>query len=128
MAEFKTIISDPKTRRAFNHALSESDSSALIGRSIGDEIDGIFVNLPGYRLQITGGSDGSGVPMRPGLPGGRRKRMLLSHSTGFRPQRPGQRKRKMVRGQDLGPEVSQLNLMIIEYGPKPVEELLGAEE
>ena len=62
MAEFKTIISDPKTRRAFNHALSESDSSALIGRSIGDKIDGIFVNLPGYRLQITGGSDGSGVP------------------------------------------------------------------
>jgi ribosomal protein S6E (S10) len=34
----------------------------------------------------------------------------------------------MVRGQDLGPEVSQLNLKIIEYGPKPVEELLGAEE
>ena len=128
MAEFQAIISDPRQSRAYNHTLSESDSSALIGRSIGDEIDGIFVNLPGYRLQITGGSDGSGVPMRPGLTGGRRQRMLLSHSTGFRPRRSGQRRRKMVRGKELGPEITQLNLKIIEYGPKPVEKLLGAEE
>jgi len=128
MAEFQAIISDPRQSRAYNHTLSESDSSALIGRSIGDEIDGIFVNLPGYRLQITGGSDGSGVPMRPGLTGGRRQRMLLSHSTGFRPRRSGQRRRKMVRGKELGPEITQLNLKIVEYGPKPVEKLLGAEE
>ena len=128
MAEFQATISDPKKSRAFNHTLSESDSSALIGRSIGDEIDGIFVSLPGYRLQITGGSDGSGVPMRPGLTGGRRQRMLLSRSTGFRPRRPGQRRRKMVRGKELGPEITQLNLKIVEYGPKPVEKLLGAEE
>ena len=128
MAEFQAIISDPRQSRAYNHTLSESDSSALIGRSIGDEIDGIFVNLPGYRLQITGGSDGSGVPMRPGLAGGRRQRMLLSHSTGFRPRRSGQRRRKMVRGKELGPEITQLNLKIVEYGPKPVEKLLGAEE
>ncbi len=127
MAEFQANISDPKDYRAYKRTLSESDSSALIGRSIGDEIDGIFVSLPGYRLQITGGSDGSGIPMRPGLAGGQRKRMLLSHSTGFRPQRPGQRKRKMVRGKELGAEITQLNLKIVEYGPKTVEELLGAE-
>ena len=128
MAEFQAIISDPRQSRAYNRTLSESDSSALIGRSIGDEIDGIFVSLPGYRLQITGGSDGSGVPMRPGLAGGRRQRMLLNRSTGFHPQRPGQRRRKMVRGKELGPEITQLNLKIVEYGPKPVEKLLGAEE
>ena len=63
-----------------------------------------------------------------GLAGGRRQRMLLSHSTGFRPRRSGQRRRKMVRGKELGPEITQLNLKIIEYGPKPVEKLLGAEE
>ena len=127
MAEFQAIISDPRQSRAYNRTLSESDSSALIGRSIGDEIDGIFVSLPGYRLQITGGSDGSGVPMRPGLAGGRRQRMLLNRSTGFHPQRPGQRRRKMVRGKELSPEITQLNLKIVEYGPKPVEKLLGAE-
>jgi ribosomal protein S6E (S10) len=33
----------------------------------------------------------------------------------------------MVRGKELGPEITQLNLKIIEYGPKTVEELLGAE-
>ena len=128
MAEFRANISDPEKYRAYKHTLSETDSSALIGRSIGDEIDGIFVSLPGYRLQITGGSDGSGIPMRPALAGGQRRRMLLSRSTGFRPQRSGQRRRKMVRGKELNPEITQLNLKIIERGPKPIEELLGAEE
>ena len=64
MAEFKTVIADPKGKVAYQKVLSEEKSNALVGKSIGEEIDGIFLDLPGYRLKITGGSDESGVPMR----------------------------------------------------------------
>ena len=63
MAEFKTVISDPKSKMAYPKVLTEEKSNALVGKSVGEEIDGIFMDLPGYKLKITGGSDGSGVPM-----------------------------------------------------------------
>ena len=61
MAEFKTVIADPKEKKAYQKVLAEDKSNALVGKSVGEEIDGIFLDLPGYRLKITGGSDNSGV-------------------------------------------------------------------
>ena len=58
MAEFKTVIADPKSKMAYQKVLSEEKSNALVGKYIGEEIDGIFLDLPGYRLKISqcGGS------------------------------------------------------------------------
>ncbi len=127
MAEFKTVIADPKSKMAYQKVLSEEKSNALVGKSIGEEIDGIFLDLPGYRLKITGGSDGSGVPMRGDINGNQRKRLLMTDSVGFTPVRDGQRKRKLIRGKNLSGDISQINLKVIEYGPKSIEELLKAE-
>jgi small subunit ribosomal protein S6e len=127
MAEFKTIIADPKSKMAYQKVLSEEKSNALVGKYIGEEIDGIFLDLPGYRLKITGGSDGSGVPMRGDISGNHRRRLLLTDSVGFTPVKDGQRKRKLIRGKNLSGEISQINLKIIEYGPKSIEELLKPE-
>ena len=44
----------PKSKMAYQKVLSEEKSNALVGKSIGEEIDGIFLDLPGYRLKITG--------------------------------------------------------------------------
>ena len=127
MAEFKTVIADPKGKMAYQKVLSEEKSNALVGKSIGEEIDGIFLDLPGYRLKITGGSDGSGVPMRGDINGNQRRRLLMTDSVGFIPVKDGQRKRKLIRGRNLSGDISQINLKIIEYGPKPIEELLKTE-
>jgi small subunit ribosomal protein S6e len=98
-----------------------------VGKYIGEEIDGIFLDLPGYRLKITGGSDGSGVPMRGDISGNQRRRLLLTDSVGFTPVKDGQRKRKLIRGKNLSGDISQINLKVIEYGPKSIEELLKPE-
>ena len=113
---------------AYPKVLSEEKSNALVGISVGEEIDGIFLDLPGYRLKITGGSDGSGVPMRGDITGNQRRRLLMTDSVGFTPQKKGQRKRKLIRGKNLSSEISQINLKIIEYGPMSIEELFKPEE
>ncbi len=128
MVEFKTVISDPKEKKAYQKIISEDKSNALVGKSVGEEIDGIFLDLPGYRLKITGGSDGSGVPLRGDIEGNQRRKLLVRESVGFHPVKHGQRKRKLVRGRNLSSEVSQINLKILEYGPKSIEELLKPEE
>jgi small subunit ribosomal protein S6e len=124
MAEFKAVINDPKTGRSFKRDITGSLANQLVGRRIGEEIDGLFVGLPGYKLRITGGSDKDGVPMRPDIPGPRRMRPLLSGGVGFHPRRPGVRKRKTVRGNAIGPDILQLNLRIAHYGPKRIEDAL----
>ena len=128
MAEFKTVIADPKSKTTHQKVLSEDKSNALVGKFVGEEIDGIFVELPGYRLKITGGSDKSGVPMRGDINGNQRRKILMRDSVGFNPVKDGQRKRKLIRGRTLSGDISQVNLKVVDYGPKSIEELLKPEE
>ena len=74
------------------------------------------------------GSDGSGVPMRGDIEGSQRRRLLMTNSVGFTPVKDGQRKRKLIRGKNLSGDISQINLKVVEYGPKTIEELLKQEE
>ena len=73
MVEFKAVINDVKTGKSYQMDVSGHHANSLIGKKIGDVVDGIFVSLPGYKLTISGGSDKDGVPMRSDLPGGKRK-------------------------------------------------------
>src|SRR5881409_3743528 len=122
MAEFKAVIADPKTGKAYKKDITGHYANALIGKKIGEDLDGLYVGLPGYKLQITGGSDKDGFPMRTDLPGPRRKRLLLSSGVGFHPVRPGMRKKKTVRGNTVSPDILQLNLKIVVRGPKSIED------
>jgi len=122
MAEFKAVIADPKSGKAYKKDITGHYANALIGKKIGEDLDGLYVGLPGYKLQITGGSDKDGFPMRSDLPGPRRKRLLLSGGVGFHPVRPGMRKKKTVRGNTVSPDILQLNLKIVVRGPKTIED------
>ncbi|MFH0815605.1 MAG: 30S ribosomal protein S6e [Methanobacteriota archaeon] len=123
MAEFRAVISDPKTGMTYQKVVGGNLANSLVGKKIGDKIDGIFVEMPGYKLQISGGSDKDGVPMRSDLPGPRRKMILTAESTGFHPERKGTRKRKNFRGNTVSPDTIQLNMKIIQYGPRAVKEI-----
>jgi small subunit ribosomal protein S6e len=103
-------------------------ANSLIGKKIGDVVDGIFVGLPGYKLEITGGSDKDGFPMRKDLPGPRRKKLLISKSIGFNSKKNGLRRRKTVRGNTIAPDSLQINMKVMQHGMKPISELIKKEE
>ena len=128
MVDFKTIINDAKTGKSYNVAVSGHHANSLTGKCVGEIIDGIFVGLPGYKLQITGGSDGNGTPMRKDLPGNRRRKLLMSEGLGFHEKYPGQRKRTAIRGSTVSAEIVQINMAVAEYGPKSIEECLNPAE
>ncbi len=122
MVEFKAVISDPKTGKTYTRTIAGHYASALIGKKIGDDVDGLFVSLPGYKLRITGGSDKDGFPMRRDIPGPKRRFVLVSGGTGFHPKRRGLRQRKNLRGNTVSAEILQLNLKISQRGPKSIED------
>lgn len=128
MAEFRAVIADPKTGATYQKVISGNHANSLVGKKISEKIDGIFVDMPGYKLQITGGSDKDGFPMRPDLPGPRRRKILTAESTGFHPERKGTRRRKNFRGNTVSPDIIQLNMKIVQYGPRAVKELFPPKE
>jgi small subunit ribosomal protein S6e len=121
MAKFKIIISDPETGTSRVVELEETRAVPLIGRKIGDVIDGSVVDLPGHKAQIIGGSDKDGFPMRRDVHGGVRRRVILSGGVGFNPQNEGERRRKTVHGNVITDEIVQLNMKIVEKPKQPKE-------
>jgi len=130
MVDFKVVVGDVKTGKAHKVNVTGHHANSLVGKNIGEIVDGIFVGLPGYKLKITGGSDKNGTPMRKDLPGNKRRKILLSNGLGFREVYPGERRRKALRGTTISSEIVQINMAVAEYGPKPIDEILApkAEE
>jgi small subunit ribosomal protein S6e len=118
MAKFKIIVSDPETSKSQLVEVEESQAVPLIGRKLGEVIDGAAVKLSGYKLKITGGSDKDGFPMRPNIHGGIRVRAILSEGVGFHPSQKGERKRKTLRGNVITDAIVQINMKIVEKPKK----------
>lgn len=114
LAKFRTIISDPDSGTSKTVELEENRSIPLIGRKIHEVIDGAVVGLSGYKVQITGGSDKDGFPMRQNVHGGVRRKIILGGGAGFNPNKSGERRRKMVRGNIITDEIVQINMKIVE--------------
>jgi small subunit ribosomal protein S6e len=127
MANFKVVISDPKSRKAYQKELDQS-TAGIKGKKIGDKVSGDVLGLQGYELEITGGSDSDGFPMRKDVDGAARKKVLLSSAPGFHSKVSGQRKRKSVRGNTISADISQVNTKVIKFGSQPIEKLLGVKE
>ncbi len=124
--DFRVVVSDPKSGKAYQVELKDAGANKLLGRRIGDKVEGDVLGLPGYSVLITGGSDKEGFPMRTDLPGQRRRKILIAGGTGYHPEAEGKKKRKSVHGRDISADIGQINVKIVETGSKPVEELLGA--
>ena len=114
MAKFKVIVSDPQAGTSKVVELEEARAAPFIGRRVGETIDGSIVDLPAYKVQILGGSDKDGVPMRGNVHGGVRRNVVLSGGAGFSPKKKGERKRKTVRGSTITDEIVQINMKIVE--------------
>lgn len=116
------------TQDGNTYQIEIEDASQLVGKEIGDTFKGGIVGLDGYELEITGGSDKQGFPMRAALEGPARRRVLIEEGSGIEEDEDGVRRRKSVRGRQVSEDIQQLNTTVAESGSKSVEELLSDEE
>jgi small subunit ribosomal protein S6e len=108
------IISDPETGKSQKVELEDNRMGPLVGRRIGEVIDGTVADLAGHKLLLTGGTDKDGIPMRPDVHGSAKSRIILSGGVGYKPKRKGERKRMVVRGNMVSIETTFLNFKIVE--------------
>ncbi len=130
------IISDPETGTSQKVELEDARMAPIMGRRIGEVIDGTVADLAGYKIQLTGGTDKDGIPMRPDVHGGVKARIVLSGGVGYKPKNKGERKRVVVRGNTVSVDTTFLNFKIVEKPkgrkkkvkePKPEPELKPEE-
>jgi small subunit ribosomal protein S6e len=129
MAKFKLIISDPTTGRSSASEIEGTRAQALVGRSLGETIDGSALGIGKGKLLISGGCDKNGIPMRADVHGGVKKYIVLSGGPGFNPTRHGERRRKLIRGRMITDETYQINFTakkMTEAEQKPPVELKPA--
>lgn len=119
------IVIGDKKGNAFQKEITADKLNALLNLKIGDEFDAGLVDVPGYKLKITGGSDKDGFPMRKGVHGAVRKRILVAEGPGFHPNFQGERRRKSIRGEALGTDIAQINLSVVKEGAKSLAEIFG---
>jgi len=112
LAKFKLIISDPSTGKSAASEIEGSRAQALVGRALGEVIDGSPLGIAQSKLIISGGCDKNGIPMRADVHGGVKKYIVLSSGAGFRSTRHGERRRKLVRGRTITDETYQINFTV----------------
>ena len=113
MAKFQLIISDTINKTSKATVLEGPKAQALVGKSIGEEVDGKLLGVGSLKLRITGGTDKDGIPMRLDIQGGAKKRAILSSGVGFKPKTEGERIRKLVRGRTVTEDTFQVNSVIV---------------
>ena len=127
MANFKVVISDPASKKAYQKEVEQAPSG-LMGKKIGEKVSGSGLGLEGYELEITGGSDSDGFPMRGDIEGPARKKVILTSPPGYKPKDAGKRKRKSVRGNTISQDIAQVNVKVVKAGAKKLEEIMGKKE
>ena len=124
MPTIKITVSNPVKKSAIQREFEEPQA-VFLGKKIGEKVPADSIGLHGIELEITGGSDKEGFPMRRDIEGQGRKRVVLSAPPGYHPDMAGKRKRKSVRGNTISADIVQINTKITKQGAKSAEELWG---
>lgn len=122
--DLKINIAD-KSGKCVKKELKDAEASVLHGKKIGDKFNGEVLDMNGYELEIAGGSDYCGFPMRKDVNGIMRKAILTTKGLGNKYNRKGMRLRRTVAGNTVYAKTTQLNLRVVKYGSTP---LVAAEE
>lgn len=119
----RIVISEPSTGKSYQAEIPKDKENVFIGKHIGDTLEGNLIGAAGYTLELTGGSDTAGFPMRKDVSGTARKAILTSDGVGFRATRSGERRRKQLRGNAFSSEILQINSVVKQAGATPLEQL-----
>ena len=125
---FKVVVADPESGKSHQLEAREPAARRLVGLRVGEKFDGSIVGLPGYELQITGGTDKDGFPMRPDVGGPGHAYVLLAGPPCYRPSKRGARRRKRVHGSVISEAIVQINAKVVKRGERPIEEILKLKE
>ena len=124
MPEFKIVVGEKG--KSYFKVLTTVESSFLLGKKLNEKIEGGHLGLKGYELEITGGSDKEGFPMRRDVEGiGRKKIFMTKGNVGTRINKKGLRIRKSIAGNTISQLTSQVNLKVIKEGQKSLDEIFG---
>jgi len=108
------IVSNPADGTSQRVEIDDQQLRALYGTRIGQVVEGAVAGMQGYRIRLTGGTDKDGIPMRPDVHGSAKARVVLSGGVGYKPKDKGEKKRKVVRGNTVNPEIAFLNFTVVE--------------
>lgn len=135
MAEYKLVISDPKTGKSLQKEVKDDDAKHFKGLKVGQTVKGELMDLPGYEFLITGGSDAAGFPMRRDVAGAGRSKILAVNTIGIenKKRKPnpkkkgwrtmkGMRRKKTVAGNTIYDKTAQINLKITKAGSQSLFE------
>lgn len=128
MAEFKLVISDPKTGLTVQKEAKEQAAQRFIGLKITDKVKGETIDLQGYEFEITGGSDYCGFPMRKDVQGTGRKKIMAVSGIGIKRLEKGIKQRKTVCGNIIHARTAQINLKILQEGKEKLFEAVAKKE
>lgn len=119
MVSFKLVFG-LKGGRCIQKEVAEPAAKTLIGKQIGETIQGDTLGFTGYELEITGGSDYCGFPMRKDVQGFARKKILAVKGIGMKQKAPGIRQKKTVCGNTIHPKIAQINVKVLKEGAEPL--------
>ncbi len=119
----------PKEFRGQTKVITLEDNKFnLVGKMIGETFNGALIGLPGYELKVTGGSDQGGIPIRKDVHGPVKKRVLLSKGPCYKPTKKGEKRRKIVRGNEITDDMTQVNTVVVKYGKEKLFKAKSEEE
>ncbi|HEV8289961.1 MAG TPA: 30S ribosomal protein S6e [Candidatus Norongarragalinales archaeon] len=118
----KLVVNDPKAGKSYQKEVEKAKEGMLLGRKIGEAVEGSVIGLEGYNLKVTGGTDKDGFPMRPEIPGQRRVITYMTKGKGVRASYKGVRLRKRVAGNTVAANTMQVNSVVTQHGSKPLSE------
>ena len=125
MAELKVVVNDPKTGKSYQKVLEDNP---FINNKVGDKVSGNLLGLDDYELEIRGGSDKSGCPIRNDMPGIGKKQALLASGPCVKIKIKGNRIRKTVVGNIINSDIVQVNIKVIKQGSKNLDEIMPKKE
>ena len=124
----KIVYSDKKSGKTAQAEVPKELEAMVVGKKIGEQIEGSTIKLDGMKLQITGLTDNTGSPSRREIDGTRKARPLLSNAPGIRGAKKGYRARRLIRGNTVSTDTSQVNTVIVEMGTHTLEQLFKPKE
>jgi small subunit ribosomal protein S6e len=119
MTEFKLVLGT-KDGKSHQKEIKSPEADVLMGKKVGEKVQGDSIGFSGYEFELTGGSDKVGFPMRSDVPGTQRKRIFTNKSLGTKINRKGMKVRKMVAGNTVSEDINQINLKVTKEGSAPL--------
>ncbi|MEM3839376.1 MAG: S6e family ribosomal protein [Candidatus Micrarchaeaceae archaeon] len=124
----KIVYSDRKSGKTSQAEVPKEFEGMVIGKKIGEQIEGSVIKLDGIKMQITGLTDNTGASSRREIDGTRKAWPLLSSPPGIRKAKHGYRARRLIRGNTVSADTAQVNTVIVEMGSYTAEQLFKPKE